>query len=55
VLQQAADHPIVVGLVGDLIPGSPSYGRELDRLHANTLFVGIRYGNLWDRDLSADK
>jgi len=55
VLQQAADHPIVVGLVGDLIPGSPSYGRELDRLHANPLFVGIRYGNLWDRDLSADK
>src|ERR1700687_1169640 len=55
VLQQAADHPIVVGLVGDLIPGTPSYGRELDRLHANPLFVGIRYGNLWDHDLSADK
>jgi len=55
VLQQAADHPVVVGLVGDLIPGSPSYGRELDRLHANPLFVGIRYGNLWDRDLSTDE
>ena len=54
VLQQAADHPIVVGLVGNLIPGTPSYGRELDRLHANPLFLGIRYGNLWDRDLSAD-
>jgi L-fuconolactonase len=54
VLQQAAHHPVVVGLVGNLIPGSPSYGRELDRLHANPLFVGIRYGNLWDRDLSAD-
>jgi predicted TIM-barrel fold metal-dependent hydrolase len=51
VLQQAADHPMVVG---NLIPGSPSYGRDLDRLHANPLFVGIRYGNLWDRDLSAD-
>jgi L-fuconolactonase len=55
VLQQAADHPIVVGLVGNLIPGTPSYGRELDRLHANPLFVGIRYGNLWDRDLSVDR
>ncbi len=54
VLQQAADHPVVVGLVGNLIPGTPSYGRELDRLHANPLFVGIRYGNLWDRDLSVD-
>jgi L-fuconolactonase len=54
VLQQAADHSIVVGLVGNLIPGTPSYGRRLDRLHANPLFVGIRYGNLWDRDLSAD-
>jgi L-fuconolactonase len=54
VLQQAADHSIVVGLVGNLIPGTPSYGRKLDRLHANPLFVGIRYGNLWDRDLSAD-
>ena len=54
VLQEAADHPIVVGLVGNLIPGAPSYGRELDRLHANPLFVGIRYGNLWDRDLSTD-
>ncbi|HWX92727.1 MAG TPA: amidohydrolase family protein [Terriglobales bacterium] len=54
VLQQAADHTIVVGLVGDLIPGTSSYGRELDRLHANPLLVGIRYGNLWDRDLAAD-
>jgi L-fuconolactonase len=54
VLQQAADHPMVVGLVGNLIPGSPSYGRELNRLHANPIFVGIRYGNLWDRDRSAD-
>jgi L-fuconolactonase len=54
VLQQAAGHPMVVGLVGNLVPASSSYGRELDRLHANPLFVGIRYGNLWDRDLSAD-
>ena len=55
VLQQAADHPIVIGLVGNLIPGTPSYGRTLDRLNANPLFVGIRYGNLWDRDLSVDR
>jgi L-fuconolactonase len=54
VLQQAAKHPIIVGLVGNLIPGAPSYGKALERLHANPLFVGIRYGNLWDRDLGAD-
>ena len=54
VLQQAADHPMIVGLVGNLVPGAPSYGKALDRLHANPLFVGIRYGNLWDRDLGAD-
>jgi L-fucono-1,5-lactonase len=54
VLQLAANHPILVGMVGDLIPGSPSYTKELDRLHQNPLFLGIRYGNLWDRDLGID-
>lgn len=54
VLKQAADHPIIVGVVGDLIPGTPSYSKDLDRLHANPLFVGIRYGNLWNRDLAVD-
>ncbi len=54
VLRVVADHPIMVGMVGDLVPGSPSYLRELDRLHANPLFLGIRYGNLWNRDLGLD-
>jgi L-fuconolactonase len=54
VLNQAANHPIIVGMVGDLIPATPSYQRELERLHANPLFLGIRYGNLWDRDLAVD-
>lgn len=54
VLQQAADHPIIVGLVGDLVPGSPTFGQQMDRLHRNPIFVGIRYGNLWDHDLSID-
>ena len=47
-------NPIMVGMVGDLIPGSPSYRKDLDRLHANPLFLGIRYGNLWNRDLYVD-
>jgi L-fuconolactonase len=54
VLQLAANHPILVGMVGDLIPGTPTYANELDRLHKNPLFLGIRYGNIWDRDLSID-
>jgi L-fuconolactonase len=54
VLRVAAKYPIIVGLIGDLIPGSADYTKELDRLHANPLFLGIRYGNLWDRDLGAD-
>ncbi len=54
VLNQAANHPIIVGMVGDLIPGTPSYQKELEGLHTNPLFLGIRYGNLWDRDLAID-
>jgi len=54
VLNVAANHPIIVGMVGDLIPGTPGYQKDLDRLHANPLFLGIRYGNLWGRDLAVD-
>jgi L-fuconolactonase len=54
VLNVAAKYPIIVGMVGDLIPGTPAYAKELERLHANPLFLGIRYGNLWDRDLAVD-
>jgi L-fuconolactonase len=54
VLNVAANHPIIVGMVGDLIPGTPNYPKDLDRLHANPLFLGIRYGNLWGRDLGLD-
>jgi predicted TIM-barrel fold metal-dependent hydrolase len=55
VLGVAEKNPMIVGMVGDLIPGSPSFLRELERLHANPLFLGIRYGNLWNRDLGADR
>jgi L-fuconolactonase len=53
-LKVVADNPVMVGMIGDLIPGSPSYMADLERLHKNPLFLGIRYGNLWDRDLSVD-
>ncbi len=54
VLNVAANHPIIVGMIGDLVPGSATYSKELERLHANPLFLGIRCGNLWSRDLAAD-
>jgi L-fuconolactonase len=54
VLNVAANQTIIVGMIGDLIPGTPGYQKDLDRLHANPLFLGIRYGNLWDRDLAVD-
>jgi predicted TIM-barrel fold metal-dependent hydrolase len=50
----AAKHPVVVGVIGNLIPGTSSYLSELDRLHRNPLFLGFRYGNLWGRDLAID-
>jgi L-fuconolactonase len=54
VLDLAADNPMIVGTVGNLDPGAPDFGRQLERFHRNPLFLGIRYGNLWDRDLGAD-
>lgn len=53
-LKIAANSPFVVGVVGDLVPATPAYLGELERLHADPLFLGFRYGNLWNRDLSVD-
>ena len=45
VLGVAERNPLIVGMVGDLIPGSPSYLRELERLHAESSFPGH---SLWE-------
>ena len=42
---------LMLGFVGDLLPEAPDFAATLDRLHRSPLFLGIRYGNLWDRDL----
>ena len=52
VLDIAERDRIIVGTIGDLEPGAPDFGKHLERLHRNPLFRGIRYGNLWGRDLS---
>jgi len=54
VLDVAAKDTIIVGTVGDLEPGKPEFRKHLERFHRNPLFLGIRHGNLWGRDLSAE-
>ena len=44
---------IMLGFVGDLLPEAPDFAATLDRLHRSPLFLGIRYGNLWNRDPNA--
>jgi L-fucono-1,5-lactonase len=52
VLDIAAKDTLIVGTVGDLEPGHPDFRRHLERFQKNPLFLGIRCGNLWGRDLS---
>lgn len=54
VLDVAAKDSIIVGTVGDLEPGKPEFPEYLERYHRNPLFRGIRYGNLWGRNISAE-
>lgn len=51
VLDLAAQETLIVGTVGSLEPGQPGFGQHLERFHRNPLFLGIRYGNLWGRNL----
>lgn len=46
-------NPIMLGFIGDLLPESSDFEATLDRLHHSPFFLGIRYGNLWNRDLGA--
>jgi len=54
VLDVAAKDTILVGIVGNLEPGKPEFAKQLERFHRNPLFLGIRYGNLWGRDFTAE-
>jgi len=51
VLDVMAKEPIMVGTIGDIDPGTPDFRKNLERFHRNELFLGIRCGNLWDRNL----
>jgi predicted TIM-barrel fold metal-dependent hydrolase len=54
ILDLVANEKIIVGTVGDLEPGKPGFRANLERFHRNPLYRGIRYGNIWDRDLGAE-
>lgn len=50
-LKTAASSDVVVGVIGDLDPAREEFTAQLERLATHPLFLGIRYGNLWRRDL----
>ena len=52
VLDVAVKDKIIVGTVGNLEPGTTDFRQQLEHFQRNPLFRGIRYGNLWNRDLS---
>jgi predicted TIM-barrel fold metal-dependent hydrolase len=52
VLDVLAKNPIMVGTVGNIDPSSAGFAQQLDRFHKNPLFLGIRCGNLWDKNLA---
>jgi predicted TIM-barrel fold metal-dependent hydrolase len=54
VLDVAAKDALIVATVGDLEPGKPDFRKHLDRFRQNPLFRGIRYGNLWGRNLAEE-
>ena len=54
-LETVRRNSFMVGFIGDLIPGAPGFRARLDQLRKSPLFLGIRYGNLWHRDLSTDR
>jgi L-fucono-1,5-lactonase len=53
VLEVAERDTIVVGVIGNLEPDKPDFAEMFARYHKNRLFRGIRYGNLWGRDMTA--
>jgi predicted TIM-barrel fold metal-dependent hydrolase len=52
VLEQMATDTMFVGTVGDLEPEKPDFAELFDRFRKNPMFLGIRCGNIWNRDVS---
>jgi predicted TIM-barrel fold metal-dependent hydrolase len=52
VLEQMQTDTMFVGTVGDLEPEKPDFAELFDRFRKNPMFLGIRCGNIWNRDVS---
>jgi len=52
VLDLIATDSILVGTVGFLDPGTPDFGKNLERFHKNKLYLGIRYRNVEGRNIA---
>src|SRR5688572_16251364 len=52
VLEVAQRDTIIVGVIGNLEPDKPEFKEYFDRYRKHPLFRGIRYGNLWGRDIA---
>lgn len=48
VLMMIESEPMIVGMIGNLDPTKPEFQEYLGRYHRNKLFLGIRYGNVWE-------
>jgi L-fuconolactonase len=48
VLMKIENEPIIVGMIGCLDPTKPEFREYLERYGRNKLFLGIRYGNVWE-------
>ena len=53
VLEEANKDRLIVGTIGDLEPEKPDFREYLGRYHKDPLFRGIRCGNIWGRNLTA--
>jgi L-fuconolactonase len=55
VLMTIESEPMITGTIGNLNPNKPDFGEYLERFHRNKLFLGIRYGNVWEgQDLAKE-
>ena len=52
VLEQIETDTMFVGTVGDLEPEKPEFVELYNRFRKNPLFLGIRCGNIWGRDVT---
>jgi predicted TIM-barrel fold metal-dependent hydrolase len=52
VLEQMATDPMFVGTVGDLEPEKPDFVELYTRFRKDPMFLGIRCGKIWNRDVT---